>query len=162
MSHKTFDIFIFTSNVSNTGTIESCPSSPLFIPAKPKKKPARRTRKHIKGGGGEGSTDSEGPVGAGNKETSKKKRRRGQINQKESKGKMAGNNRGEESRDSGGSYRSTVTEESEDQTRHGRKQSKTTTNVTPLQAEQKQLSKTPKILSEHCLTHFSRVREDER
>ncbi|TKS78472.1 Glutamate-rich protein 3 [Collichthys lucidus] len=72
------------------GTVQSCPSSPLFIPAKPEKKSARRTRKHIKEGGG-GSTDSEDPTVAGIKETSKKKRRKGQTNQKESKGKAAGN-----------------------------------------------------------------------
>lgn len=156
-SHNTFCVFIFISNVSNAGTIESCPSSPLFIPAKPKKKSARRTRKHIKEGG-EGSTDSEGLAVAGNKEASEKKRCRGQINQNESKGKMAGNNRGEEEGDSRGSYRSTVTEESEDLTR----QLKTTSNVTPLQAQRKQPNKTQKILSEHCLTHFSCVREDKR
>ncbi|KAE8291995.1 Glutamate-rich protein 3 [Larimichthys crocea] len=59
------------------GTVQSCPSSPLFIPAKPEKKSVRRTRKHIKEGGG-GSTDSEDPTVAGIKETSKKKRRKGE------------------------------------------------------------------------------------
>ncbi|KAI9540306.1 hypothetical protein NQZ68_042116 [Dissostichus eleginoides] len=105
------------------GSAESCPSSPLFIPAKPENKSSRRTRKHIKDGGC-GTTDSEDPSVAGIKETSKKKRRKGQTNQKESKGKTA-RNKMEEERDSKGSevsQRSTATDEEALTKRNGEKQ----------------------------------------
>ncbi|KAL7391259.1 hypothetical protein ABVT39_006785 [Epinephelus coioides] len=133
------------------GTIESCPSSPLFIPAKPEKKSTRRSRKHIKEGGG-GSTDSEDPAVAGIKETSKKKRRKGQTNQKESKGKTAGNKR-EEGRDTKGSEvsrRSTVTEKCEaraSSTTQEQQQQKTTRDVTALQTEQPRSNKTSRVLN---------------
>ncbi|KAI4821136.1 hypothetical protein KUCAC02_029084 [Chaenocephalus aceratus] len=132
------------------GSAESCPSSPLFIPAKPEKKSSRRTRKHIKDGGG-GSTDSEDPAVAGIKETSKKKRRKGQTNQKESKGKTA-RNKMEEERDSKGSevsQRSTATVKCEEQAlnpRHEQIQKKTTGDVMALQTEKLTLNKTSKVL----------------
>ncbi|XP_035513878.1 uncharacterized protein LOC118325351 [Morone saxatilis] len=128
-------------------TIESCPSSPLFIPAKPERKSVRRTRKHIKEGGG-GSTDSEDPTVAGIKETSKKKRRKGQTNQRESKGKTA-RNKSEEGRDSKGSEvsrRSTVTEKYKDQAPSARPKMKETRSVTALQTEQPRSNKTSKVL----------------
>lgn len=90
-------IFPFLHFVSNAGTIGSCPSSPLFIPAKPQKKLVRRTRKHIKEGGGE-STDSGEPAVAGFTESSRKKKCKAHTLQKESEGKTTGNKR-EERRD---------------------------------------------------------------
>nr|XP_008274652.1 PREDICTED: glutamate-rich protein 3-like [Stegastes partitus] len=132
----------------DAGTIESCPSSPLFIPAKPAKKSVRRTRKHIKEGGG-GSTDSEDLAVAGIKETSKKKRRKGQTNQKGSKGKTAGSNRGEEGEDSEGSERSTVAEKREERatsTRREQKRDKTSSNVTAPQTEQQPSNMTRKAV----------------
>lgn len=119
----------------------------------------RRTRKHIKEGGG-GSTDSEDPAVAGIKETSKKKRHKGQTNLGESKGKTSGNKR-EEGRDSKGSEvsrRSTVREKCEGQAssaRREQKQQKTTSDVTAPQTEQPPSNKTSKALGEHCLTRFS-------
>lgn len=116
----------------------------------------RRTRKLIKEGGG-GSTDSEDPAVAGIKETSKKKRRKGQTNLKESKGKTPRSKReeGRESKGSEVSRRSTVTEKCEDQAssaRQEQKQQKTTSDVT---APQTPSNKTSKVLGEHCLTRFS-------
>ncbi|XP_071339768.1 uncharacterized protein [Trachinotus anak] len=143
------NLILPTEQSPGNGTIES-PSSPLFIPAKPEKKSVRRTRKHIKEGGG-GSTDSEDHVVAGIKETSKKKRRKGQTNQKESKGKTAGNNRGDEGQESKGmevSLRSTVTEECEDQAslaRQEQKQQKAASNVPALQTEQLQPDRTSEV-----------------
>lgn len=119
----------------------------------------RRTRKHIKQGGG-GSTDSEDPTVAGIKKTSKKKRRKGQTNQKESKGKAAGNKR-EEGRNSKGtevSRRPTVSEKCGDQAssaRQEQKQQKATSDVTAQLTEQTPSNKTSKVFGEHCLTHFS-------
>uniref|UniRef100_A0A3Q3NME4 DUF4590 domain-containing protein n=2 Tax=Labrus bergylta TaxID=56723 RepID=A0A3Q3NME4_9LABR len=98
------------------GTVESCPSSPLFIPAKPEKKSGRRTKKNIKEGGG-GSTDSEDMAVAGIKETGKSKRRKGQSNQKQSTGKT-GDKKSDEKRGREGSevsLRPTVMEKFEDQ-----------------------------------------------
>ncbi|XP_065804325.1 uncharacterized protein [Labrus bergylta] len=100
----------------NAGTVESCPSSPLFIPAKPEKKSGRRTKKNIKEGGG-GSTDSEDLAVAGIKETGKSKRRKGQSNQKQSTGKT-GDKKSDEKRGREGSevsLRPTVMEKFEDQ-----------------------------------------------
>ncbi|GLD54338.1 uncharacterized protein AKAME5_000697300 [Lates japonicus] len=152
------------------GTIESCPSSPLFIPAKPVKKSTRRMRKHIKEGGG-GSTDSEEHAIAEIKEASKKKRRKGQTNQKESKGKTSGNNRGEAGQDSKGSevsQRSTVTEKRDDQApsaRRVQKQQKTACDATAQQTEQLQLNKTSKVLDslqdEEALTRQNGVKQKE-
>ncbi|XP_013879458.1 glutamate-rich protein 3 [Austrofundulus limnaeus] len=117
----------------NTGNDNIESSSPLFIPAKPEKKSTRRTRKHIKEGG---STDSEDHVEARLKETSKKKRRRGQINQKGSKGRTAGSNKGEDRRDGEGSERSAVTEKSEGRPeKKQQKHSKTANNVAAPQTE---------------------------
>ncbi|XP_074525770.1 uncharacterized protein LOC141790037 [Halichoeres trimaculatus] len=80
------------------GNAESCPSSPLFIPAKPEKKSTRRTRKHSKDGdGGGGSTGSEDSAKAQIKETSKRKRHKGQSNQTGRRGdKSRGGGGGEE------------------------------------------------------------------
>ncbi|XP_037830498.1 glutamate-rich protein 3 [Kryptolebias marmoratus] len=127
----------------NTGNDNIKSSSPLFIPAKPEKKSVRRTRKHIKEGG---STDSEDLV-VGMKETSRKKRRRGQINQKESKGKTAGNNRGgEHRRDDKGSERSTVTEKSEGRPKKQQKHLKTANSAAEPQTEKLPSNKTQKSL----------------
>ncbi|KAK9522227.1 hypothetical protein VZT92_018704 [Zoarces viviparus] len=131
------------------GTVESCPSSPLFIPAKPEKKSARRTRNHVKESGG-GSTDSEDPAAAGIKEASKKKLRKGQTNQKESKGKAAVNKRddGQDSKGPEVSQRSTGTAKCEDQASSARqehRQQRTTSDVTALQTEQPRSNKTSKV-----------------
>ncbi|KAK2837967.1 hypothetical protein Q5P01_015179 [Channa striata] len=129
---------------------ESCPSSPLFIPAKPEKKSVRRTRKYIKEGGG-GSTDSEDPTVAEIKETSKKKRCKGQSNQKESKGKTAGRNRSEEGQDSKGSEVTQKTAETEkcyDQVSSARQEQKwpESNKSTKVQTEQPRSNKTSKVL----------------
>lgn len=119
----------------------------------------RRTRKHTKDGAG-GSTDSEDHVAAGIKETSKKKRRKGPTNQKESKGRTAGKNRaeeGQEIQDAEVTQRSTVTEKHQDQelsAKQEQKQQKTASDVAALQAEQPQPNKTSKDLGEQCFTHF--------
>ncbi|XP_036953636.1 uncharacterized protein LOC119019287 [Acanthopagrus latus] len=144
------------------GPVESCPSSPLFIPAKPEKESARRTRKHIKEGGG-GSTDSEDPAMAGFKETSKRKRRKGQTNQRGGKGKTAGSKR-EEGPDSKGSEvarRSTVTEKREDKSSPARDEQRSTGNVKA--PEQLRLNKTDKVLDslqdEEALTKQNREKQ---
>ncbi|KAM3610326.1 uncharacterized protein V6R79_002307 [Siganus canaliculatus] len=121
------------------GIIESCPSSPLFIPAKPEKKLVRRARKHIKEVGG-GSTDGEDPAAAVIKETTKKKQRKGQTNQKESKGKTAGNE-SEEGQDSDGSevlQRSTVTGKCEHQTSSARREHRADGGAPALQTGQRE------------------------
>ncbi|KAK7934318.1 hypothetical protein WMY93_005214 [Mugilogobius chulae] len=72
------------------GDVESCPSSPLFIPANPEKKTIRRTRKHNKNTNGNASTDNDEPnVTESNKASEKKKRRKGHSNQKRSKDTVA-------------------------------------------------------------------------
>lgn len=151
-------IFPFFNFVSNAGTINSCPSSPLFIPAKPEKKSVRRTRKHIKEGGG-GSTDSEDPAVAAIKETSKKKQRKSQTNQKDSEGKAAGNKReeGRDRKDTEDLRRSTVAEKCEDQASSVREEQRATRNVTAPQTEQPQSNKTSKVLGK---AGFIPVRED--
>ena len=159
MSHKAF----FSSSfhfASIAGPVESCPSSPLFIPAKPEKESARRTRKHIKEGGG-GSTDSEDPAMAGFKETSKRKRRKGQTNQRGGKGKTAGSKR-EEGPDSKGSEvarRSTVMEKREDKSSPARGEQRSTGNVKAL--EQLRLNKTEKVLGERRFIPFRADRKIE-
>ncbi|XP_038156315.1 uncharacterized protein LOC119793286 [Cyprinodon tularosa] len=120
---------------TGSGPIESCPSSPLFIPVKPKKKSVKRPRKHFKERSG-GSTDSEDAAFAGMKERSRRKERKGQSDQKESKGKTGLNNRGEEGQSGKGLERSTVTGKSEEQTEHKPNHSKTTQDATRLQKEQ--------------------------
>lgn len=141
----------------------SCPSSPLFIPAKPEEKSVRRTRKNIKESGG-GSTDSEDRALAGIKETSKKKQRVKLMNQKDSEGRTAGNRRGDgqDSKDSEVLRGSTVTEKCEDQVSSVRQRQRATCNVTVLQAEQPQLKKTSKVRGERCGAGFIPVREDEK
>nr|XP_046242340.1 uncharacterized protein LOC124057815 [Scatophagus argus] len=127
--------------------MESCPSSPLFIPAKPQNKSVRRTRRHTREGGRR-STDSEDPSVAGIKETSKKKRRNGQTNQKESKGKTAGNTReeGQDSKDLEVSLRSTVAKKCEDKASSERQEQKATSNATVPETEQPRSNKTSKVL----------------
>ncbi|XP_029960127.1 protein NLRC5 [Salarias fasciatus] len=144
MSHIHLLFIDFVLIVARAGTAESRPSSPLFIPAKPAKKSARRSRKHIKEVSG-GSTDSEDIAVAGTKEAFKKKRRKGQANQKESKDTAAGNNRGEEGRDSKGSERSTATEKSEGLASAARQEQETTSGVTPSQTEPPTLNKTSRV-----------------
>lgn len=145
MSHKAFFPSHFVSNVSKAGVIESCPSSPLFIPAKPVKKSVRRTTKHTKEGS-RGSTDSEDLPVAGIKETSKKKRRKGQTNQKESKGKTAENDRGEGRQDGKSSTRSTIMEKFEDKASSARQeQDRATGPVTILHTGQPPLNTTSKF-----------------
>ncbi|XP_047447569.1 uncharacterized protein LOC125012020 [Mugil cephalus] len=138
-----------TGNVTRPGNeagpFESCPSSPLFIPAKPVQKSVRRTRKHIKEGGA-GSTDSEDLGVAGIKGTSEKKRRKGQTNQRQSKGKAAGNNKGEEERDGEGSERSAAS---------SARLEKNASNVADQQTGRPLANKTSKAPAELCLTHYS-------
>ncbi|XP_049618070.1 uncharacterized protein [Syngnathus scovelli] len=71
---------------SNVATAASCPSSPLFTPTKKENKPARGTRRHVKDKAG-GAADSGDPTAI--KETSNKRRRKGQTNQSRSKDKTA-------------------------------------------------------------------------
>lgn len=119
----------------------------------------RRTRKHIKEGGG-GSTDSEDPTVAGIKETSKKKRRKGQTNQKESKGKAAGNKKeGQDRKGSEVSQRPALTEKCQSQALSAKQEQIATTSIAALQTEQSQSNKTSKVLGEHCLFHFCRRRQ---
>lgn len=141
--------------VSNAGTMGSCPSSPLFVPAKPEKKSARRTRKYIKEGAG-GSTDSEDPAAV--KETSKKKQRRGQTNQKGNKCKRAENERevGQEPKGTDIAQRSAVVENCEDQTSSVQRK---TYSVRALQAELP-LNKTSKVHGEHNAAAF--IPEEEK
>ncbi|RVE67740.1 hypothetical protein OJAV_G00084580 [Oryzias javanicus] len=118
---------------TGNGAVDSCPSSPLFIPAKPVKKSAK---KHIKESIG-ASTDSEDLAVAGTTATAERKRRRGQTNQRGSKDKAAGckeGGRGQERRDS---ERSPMTEKSGEKTRT-RKQLKTAGNAAAQLTEEKQ------------------------
>lgn len=102
--------------VPNVGTIRSSPSPPLFIPVKPEKESARRSRKRITEGRG-GSTDSEGPAVI--KETSKRTQRRGQANLKSNKCNTAAKKTDEGRRGTGGtaevSQQSKVADSCEDQ-----------------------------------------------
>lgn len=159
MSHTAF--FPSFHFVSNAASIMSCPSSPLFIPAKPEKKSVR-TRKNIKEGGG-GSTDSEDRAVAAIKETSKKRQRVKQTYQTDSKGKKAGKSREEEqdSSDTEVLQRSTVAEKCENQASSVRQRQRATCNVTELQAERPRLKKTSNARGERCGADFILVREDE-
>lgn len=97
------------------GTVNSCPSSPLFIPAKAeKKKPARGARKHIKEGGS-GSADGEDPAEI--KETCRKKKHKGRANPRDGEGRAEGNKRGGGQGDEGAGdpRRSAVTAKHRDQ-----------------------------------------------
>ncbi|XP_055080230.1 uncharacterized protein LOC129456530 [Periophthalmus magnuspinnatus] len=68
--------------------VESCPSSPLFLPAKPEKKAARRTRKQHKNNNENASTDNDEQTATGSSKASEKKRRRkAQSRRKRSKDK---------------------------------------------------------------------------
>ncbi|CAI5649503.1 unnamed protein product [Oreochromis niloticus] len=150
-------------STGNAGVIESCPSSPLFIPAKPVKKSVRRTTKHTKEGS-RGSTDSEDLPVAGIKETSKKKRRKGQTNQKESKGKTAENDRGEGRQDGKSSTRSTIMEKFEDKASSARQeQDRATGPVTILHTGQPPLNTTSKfpdsLQDEEALTKQNREKQ---
>ncbi|XP_034547179.1 uncharacterized protein LOC117818424 isoform X2 [Notolabrus celidotus] len=129
------------------GNIESCPSSPLFIPAKPEKKSTRRTRKHIKEGGG-GSTDSEDSAKARIKETSERKRHKGQSNQKESKGRTRGkkNEEGRDSKDSEVSQRPTEKEKCEEQALAEQEKKKQLKKSSKVATMQPQSNKTSRIL----------------
>ncbi|XP_077416466.1 uncharacterized protein LOC144048407 [Vanacampus margaritifer] len=102
---------------SNVAAVESCPSSPQFIPTKPETKSARRTRRHAKDKAG-GSTDSEDPPAPAMKETSKKRRREGQTHQSTSKGKTATSTR----RDGEGSPGSTLSPKYEGQVSSARQE----------------------------------------
>ncbi|XP_027889330.1 glutamate-rich protein 3 [Xiphophorus couchianus] len=130
---------------TGNGTIESCPSSPLFIPAKPEKISVRRTRKHVKERSG-GSTDSEEAVVSGIKEKFRRKKHKGQTDQKESKGKTGGKSRGEDEQDGKGSERSTVPEQSEEQRGQKPNHSKTRGKATKPQTEQLPSNKTSKTV----------------
>lgn len=149
--------------VSHKGTIESCPSSPLFIPAKPEKISVRGTRKHVKECSG-GSTDSEEAVVSGIKEKFRRKKRKGQTDQKESKGKTGGKSRGEDEQGGKGSERSTVPEQSEEQAGQKPNHSKTKGKVTKPQTEQLPSNKTSKTVGE-CWTipgGFITVKQNEK
>ncbi|XP_077378136.1 uncharacterized protein LOC144019152 [Festucalex cinctus] len=97
-----------SGNGSKVAAVESCPSSPLFIPTKPEDKSARRTRRHVKDKAG-GSADTEDPPAPATKGTSKKRRRKGQTNQSTSKDKTATSTR----RDRDGSRGSTLSQKNE-------------------------------------------------
>ncbi|XP_034026803.1 uncharacterized protein LOC117510981 [Thalassophryne amazonica] len=130
------------------GTVESCPSSPLFIPAKSENKSVRRTRKYIKEGSG-ASTDSEDTSVAGIKDISKPKRLKGQSNHKQSKGKTAGNKRREQRRDiksTDVSQRLTLTDKCEEQTSSPRQVQKQSNNITAPHTQQQQFNMTSKGL----------------
>lgn len=139
--------------VLNLGTVESCPSSPLFIPAKPVKKSAK---KHIKERTG-ASSDSEDLAVAGTKATSERKRRRGQTNQRGSKDKAAGCKEGHGGRERRDSERSPVTEKSGEKTRT-RKHLKTAGNAAALLTEENQKTtgenRFGRLLSSHCVHHY--------
>ncbi|MEQ2166570.1 hypothetical protein GOODEAATRI_029668, partial [Goodea atripinnis] len=116
-------------------TIESCPSSDLFIPAKPEKKSIRRTRKHVKEHNG-GSTDSDDAIFSRIKERFRRKKHKGQTDQKESKGKTGRSNREEDGQAGKSLERSPGAEKSEEQTGHKPNHSKTMGNATKLHKEQ--------------------------
>lgn len=77
--HRPLQLLTGLLRSASAGAIRSCPSPPLFVPAKPEKKSARRRRKHAAEHGG-GSTDSGGPPATG--ETSKRTRRKGRADSK--------------------------------------------------------------------------------
>lgn len=151
-----------SSNVFYAGTVESCPSSPLFLPAKPENKSVRRTRRHHKESGNR-STDSEDPAVAGVKDSSKPKRRKGQSNQKEDKGKMAAMKRAEEGQEdfkgSEVSQRTMVeTVEGEGQasyTRQDQMHQKTSTKVKTPQKDHQDFKSPVKNPSEYCFILFT-------
>ncbi|XP_058491854.1 uncharacterized protein LOC131463820 [Solea solea] len=147
LDNSTKKNFILPLELSaGNGTVESCPSSPLFIPAKPKKKSVRRTRRHAREAGG-GSTDSEGHATAKVKETSKKKRRKSQNSPTETKSKTDGNKRGEDGRTRKGAevaQKSMTTEQSDDEAssvREELKKQERPRNVTAPQKEQLKLNR---------------------
>ncbi|XP_054628513.1 uncharacterized protein LOC129179363 isoform X2 [Dunckerocampus dactyliophorus] len=120
-------------NVPITSPVETCPSSPLFIPLN---KSARRTRRRVKDSSS-GSTDNEGPRAAVTTETSKKKRHKGQTKQSK---KTATSTRGEESSEV--SRGSTVSQRYKGQTSSARQENIETTGNT----EQLNTYKTGKVL----------------
>ncbi|RVE67824.1 hypothetical protein OJAV_G00085780 [Oryzias javanicus] len=140
---------------TGNGAVDSCPSSPLFIPAKPVKKSAK---KHIKESVG-ASTDSEDLAVAGTTATAERKRRRGQTHQRGSKDKAAGckeGGRGQERRDS---ERSPMTEKSGEKTRT-RKQLKTAGNAAAQLTEEKQKT-TASLQDDEGLTKKNKEAESE-
>uniref|UniRef100_A0A3P8V7E5 DUF4590 domain-containing protein n=1 Tax=Cynoglossus semilaevis TaxID=244447 RepID=A0A3P8V7E5_CYNSE len=134
IARKNFTLPLEPSTVN--GTAESCPSSPLFVPAKPRKKSVRRMINHIREGGG--STDSEELALAGVKETTKKKRRKSQTNRAERKGKTVGQKEGAEVQNQVAevTQRSTTTENCDDEASTVREEQKTARNGPALQTEQ--------------------------
>lgn len=157
--HSIFPSFHF---VSNAASIMSCPSSPLFIPAKPEKKSVRRTRKNIKEGSG-GSADSEDRAVAAMKETSKKRQRVRKTYQTDSRGKTAGNKREEEqdSSDTDVLQRSTVAEKCGDQASSVRQRQRATCNITELQTERPQWKKRSNARGERHDAGLISLREGE-
>lgn len=143
--------------VSTPGDIESCPSSPLFIPAKPEKKAIRRTRKQDKNSGN-ASTDNDEQTTPGIKEASEKKRRKGQSNQKRSQTQTTVNKREEKGQDSEGSEvsrGSLVTEKHQHQVASNRavhkkqndsKEQKISSHVQPMQPTQPTPTQQPQQL----------------
>lgn len=133
-------------------------SPPLYVPAKPEKKSARRTRKYIKEGAG-GSTDSEDPAAV--KETSTKKHLRVKTNQKGNKCKRAENERemGHEPKGTDISQRSEVAENCEDQSSSVSQEQGKTYSVRELQAELPS-NKTSKVHGEHKAATF--IPEEEK
>ncbi|XP_072290145.1 uncharacterized protein [Eucyclogobius newberryi] len=81
-----------------SGDVESCPSSPLFIPAKPEKKAVRQTRKHNKNSNGNASTDNEEQTVTESNKATEKKRRKGHSNRKRSKDITTVTNKREDTR----------------------------------------------------------------
>ncbi|XP_061674256.1 glutamate rich 3-like isoform X2 [Syngnathoides biaculeatus] len=135
---------LFLSLVHSSGNVESCPSSPVFIPTKLNIKSAGRTRRHGKDKDG-GSTDSEEPPAAAIKESSKKRRRKSQTNQSVSKDKTATSIR----RDSEISRRPTLSQKYEGQVSSARQEleHKETTGSSEAQQIQKlNINKTSNVL----------------
>ncbi|XP_068166223.1 uncharacterized protein [Antennarius striatus] len=133
-------------NTTNPGsTIQSCPSSPLFIPAKPETKSVRKTRKQTKDGSG-GSTDSEDHSVARIKQISKKKQCVGQTNQKERKGRTARKNRdGQDGKSSEVSWQSIEVKKYDGQASSARQDQETTSNISALQTEPPRSNKLDKV-----------------
>ncbi|XP_047197046.1 uncharacterized protein LOC124852351 [Hippoglossus stenolepis] len=152
------------------GTVESCPSSPLFVPAKPERKSVRRVRKHIRDGGG-ASTDSEDQAAARFTESAEKKRKKSQTRRKDKGqgGKRAGNEGREDGQKRRGvevSQRSTVTEKCDEQASSAREEQKTSSNVTALQTEKQRPNKTSNTVDslqvEEAPTKQTRVKQKEQ
>ncbi|XP_061622938.1 uncharacterized protein LOC133474859 [Phyllopteryx taeniolatus] len=154
---------LFLPLVHSSGNVESCPSSPLFIPTKLENKSAGRTGRHVKDKDG-GSTDSEEPPAAAIKETSQKRRRKSQTNQSTSKDKTATSTR----RDSDISRRLTSSQKYEGQASSARQElehKETTGSSEAQQIQELNINKTGNVLDllqdEEVLTKQKREKPKE-